>query len=124
MAKTSNMLSKCCDYRGYSCNCEGFRKSPNGLCVCGHSKAQHNSVKEYPLAPGQQLTPEERAAFAQQFHNFVSNGHKIRGVMGQPTGEFRSPKKGEWYLSGEIPEVYRANNDLSSPYHICELLAR
>lgn len=35
-----------------------------------------------------------------------------------PTGEFRAPRKGEWYLSGAIPEAYRAPNDLSTPYHI------
>jgi hypothetical protein len=34
------------------------------------------------------------------------------------TGEFRPPKKGEWYLSGAIPRAYKALNDLTSPYHI------
>ena len=34
------------------------------------------------------------------------------------TGEKRCPKKGEWYISGAIPEGYLAPNDLSDPYHI------
>jgi hypothetical protein len=38
------------------------------------------------------------------------------------TGEKRAPKKGEWYLSGAIPEGYKAHNDLDTPYHICRLV--
>lgn len=38
------------------------------------------------------------------------------------TGEFREPKAGEWYLSGAIPEAYRAPNDLTSKYHILKLV--
>lgn len=34
------------------------------------------------------------------------------------TGEFRAPRKGEWYLSGAIIEAYRAPNDLSTLYWI------
>jgi len=34
------------------------------------------------------------------------------------TGEFRPPKKGEFYLSGAIIEAYRAPNDLSQAYWI------
>lgn len=36
------------------------------------------------------------------------------------TGDFRRPRKGEWYISGAIPAAYRAPNDLSTPYHIAE----
>jgi hypothetical protein len=36
-------------------------------------------------------------------------------------GEFRPPKKGEYYLSGAIPMAYKAPNDLSTSYHICKL---
>ena len=32
--------------------------------------------------------------------------------------EYRCPKKGEFYVSGAIPEAYRARNDLPSPYWI------
>jgi hypothetical protein len=34
------------------------------------------------------------------------------------TGEFRAPKKGEYYLSGSIPMAYLAPNDLTQIYHI------
>lgn len=34
------------------------------------------------------------------------------------TGEFRCPRKGEFYLSGAIIGAYAAPNDLSSPYWI------
>ncbi len=35
-------------------------------------------------------------------------------------GEYRCPKKDEFYLSGAIPEVYKAPNDLSMKYHIMQ----
>lgn len=34
------------------------------------------------------------------------------------TGEFRPPRKGEWYLSGAIPGAWQAPNDLTTAYHI------
>lgn len=34
------------------------------------------------------------------------------------SGEFRQPKKGEHYLSGAIPEVYKAPNDLGMEFQI------
>lgn len=34
------------------------------------------------------------------------------------TGEFRAPRKGEWYLSGAIPGAYCAPNDLPTQHHI------
>ena len=34
------------------------------------------------------------------------------------TGENRNPKKGEYFLSGAIPEVYKAFNDMTTPYNI------
>lgn len=36
------------------------------------------------------------------------------------TGEFRAPKRGEFYLSGAIVQAYRAPNDLTSAYHIAK----
>jgi hypothetical protein len=44
----------------------------------------------------------------------------LRGVL---TGEFRAPKNGEWYLSGAIPEAYRAPTDkMRTPYYILRLV--
>lgn len=37
-------------------------------------------------------------------------------------GEFRPPMKGEWYISGAIPEAYRAGFDLSTSYDIGRLV--
>lgn len=34
------------------------------------------------------------------------------------SGEKRTPRKGEWYLSGAIPEAYQAPNDISQVYHL------
>lgn len=34
------------------------------------------------------------------------------------TGEFRAPKRGEYYLSGAIVAAYKAHNDLTSAYWI------
>lgn len=36
----------------------------------------------------------------------------------EATGDFRTPKKGEWFLSGAIVEGYYAPNDLSTAYNI------
>ena len=36
--------------------------------------------------------------------------------------EHRKPQAGEWYLSGAIPEAYRAPNDLSTVYHIARII--
>ena len=44
-------------------------------------------------------------------------------VMAIPTGEFRSPKKGERYLSGSVPAAYIALIDFSNTkYHIARLV--
>jgi len=34
------------------------------------------------------------------------------------TGEFRAPKRGEYFISGAVPEAYYAPNDLTTPYQI------
>lgn len=39
--------------------------------------------------------------------------------MTKTTGEFRPPRKGEWYASGAIVQAYMAYNDLSDSYWIC-----
>jgi hypothetical protein len=46
---------------------------------------------------------------------------KQSGVRAVKTGEFRPPKAGEWYLSGAIPEAYRAPNNLSTSFYIVRL---
>jgi hypothetical protein len=36
------------------------------------------------------------------------------------TGEFRPPKAGEWYISGAIPEAYKALMDFTSSFQIAK----
>jgi hypothetical protein len=54
---------------------------------------------------------------------FEDLGEPGERVIGGPRcfyakGEFRAPKKGEWYASGAEPMAYKAKNDLSSAYQI------
>ena len=44
------------------------------------------------------------------------SGHDRR--LYRATGEFRPPKKAEFYLSGAVVHAYRAPNDLSTAYWI------
>lgn len=52
----------------------------------------------------------------------VGGVYQRHDLRGKPTGEFRCPRKGEWYLSGAIPLAYLAPNDLSTPYYIARLV--
>lgn len=45
------------------------------------------------------------------------NGH----YRATHAGEFRAPLKGEYYLSGAIPEAYKAPNDLADPFWIMNI---
>lgn len=40
----------------------------------------------------------------------------------QYTGEYRKPKKGEWYISGAPPEGYYSPANLDYPIHIGKLV--
>jgi hypothetical protein len=46
-------------------------------------------------------------------HTFLYEGYWVL-----TTGEFREPKKGDWFISGAIPEGYQAMNDLPQKYDI------
>jgi len=46
----------------------------------------------------------------------------LKDVRAVWTGEKRTPRAGEWYLSGAAVEAYRTKNDLSTPYHIATLV--
>ena len=47
------------------------------------------------------------------------DGRKITAVK---TAEFRTPRAGEWYLSGALPTAWRAPNDLTQEFHILRLV--
>jgi hypothetical protein len=53
---------------------------------------------------------------------FPIAGYPPKGLKAQYTGEKRQPKRGEWFLSGAIIEAYQAKNDLSTIYHIAEIV--
>jgi len=44
-----------------------------------------------------------------------------KNACGVVTGEFHPPRKGEWFVSGAVPEAYQAREDLSDGYHIARL---
>ncbi len=64
---------------------------------------------------------DQTVALAPEYHYRYPSGPK-RQVKLQATGEYRPPKKGEWYISGAIPEGYRAPNDLSQAFNIGRLV--
>ena len=51
-------------------------------------------------------------------HGAIFGKHASVPEYLERSGEFRAPKKGEYYLSGAIPCAYRAPNDLTQVYHI------
>jgi hypothetical protein len=52
----------------------------------------------------------------------VDQRFKYPGYMAQWTGEYRPPRKGEWFLSGALINAFQAPNDLSIPYHIARIV--
>ena len=42
--------------------------------------------------------------------------------VGVATGEYRPPKKGEYFLSGAIVEVYQAKQEFATSYHIAKVV--
>ncbi len=52
----------------------------------------------------------------------LANVFQNRGKEAVATGEFRAPKKGEYFLSGAIIKAYQATTDkMSAKYHIASL---
>lgn len=45
-----------------------------------------------------------------------------RGFRAEPTGEYRPPRAGEWYLSGAPVAAYRVLGDLSTSYDIARIV--
>jgi hypothetical protein len=43
-------------------------------------------------------------------------------IKAQWSREYREPKKGEWYLSGNPVTAYKAPNDLSTKYFIATIV--
>lgn len=78
-------------------------------------------MKTYPVQDRLTLT-EAQALGVDRGNVWRSIGLGLRGVRAISTGVKRRPEKGEWYLSGAIPEAYRALNDLDHPYIIARIV--
>ncbi len=72
----------------------------------------------YPLAYTLNDSDIKRINIKGLFRNPGRTIH-IRGVR---IGQFREPQAGEWYLSGSVPQCWRAPNNLSTKYHIVRLV--
>ena len=57
-----------------------------------------------------------------QLGDYHPENFPIKTLRGKFSGEFRPPKAGEWYISGAIPEVYQAPNDLTTAFHIAKIV--
>ncbi len=71
----------------------------------------------FPLADN----PSYDMRFNSMSNKFLGWG-TAKNLRARYTGEKRSPQKGEWYISGAIPEAYEAKNDLTNVYHIAEIV--
>lgn len=49
-------------------------------------------------------------------------GIGVIGLAAKWTGKQRPPLKGEWYISGAIPQAYRAVNNLKVSFPIAKLV--
>ena len=72
-------------------------------------------VKVFPLGD----TPRRHELQALGIVFAQLNRENVRAIC---TAEYRPPKAGEWYLSGNPATAYTVNNDLSYPYHIARLV--
>ena len=66
-------------------------------------------------------TDQEVQWFGFEYRHCTRN--QTRRLMCRKTGEFPPPKRDEWFLSGAIPQGYRAFADMDGAYHILELVA-
>lgn len=69
------------------------------------------------LTPGASFRDRQQLAIRS-----MSQWGRFPKVMAQAVAERRPPKRGEWYLSGAIPEAYRAPNDCTTVCQIVRLV--
>jgi len=76
-------------------------------------------MKLYPLADWPTLTEKRKLGFTPEELSGARQQPDICAVL---TGQKGRPKRGEWYLSGAIPQAYRAPNDLPMEFHMLRLV--
>ena len=89
-------------------------------------------MKYYKLADRPRTADLEKLGVTWSKFAGEIDGHKVNwlnpfqvghiGLVAIFSGEKRPPQAGEWYISGAIPDAYRAPNDLTSSYHIAKLV--
>ena len=79
-------------------------------------------MKFYKLADRPSLAEVEDCGFRPGEHPWVNPFRTgVIRLVAVLTGEKRPPKSDEWYLSGAIPEAYKAPNDLTTEFYILKL---
>jgi len=79
-------------------------------------------MKVYDLADWPNLYERRRVGWPDgAMARYYRRDDAVYRLIAIRTGEKRPPRRGEWYLSGAIPQGYRAPNDLSTRYAILEL---
>lgn len=79
--------------------------------------------KLYPVCDKISAAEAKELGFSKTPQQSITiDGIVQRGVHAVTTGEKRTPLKGEWYLSGAIPEAYKAQGRMTGNYHICKLV--
>ena len=76
----------------------------------------------YPIADRIPLEVHKALGTNRLIQPLPSSGISPSNIMAVLTGEKRTPKAGEWYLSGAIAEAYMAPNDLSDEFCIVRLV--
>ena len=75
-------------------------------------------MRLYPIADRVPTIEKLRLGCRRSPFGFVSQDD-LRAVYNY---EKRNPKKGEWFLSGAIPEAYRARSDMDCRFSIARLV--
>lgn len=79
--------------------------------------------KNYKLGDRPSLSEREALGFGREEFPWINPFRpNCSGLVAVKSGEKRPPRRGEWYLSGAIPEAYKAPNDFRQSSHILTLV--
>jgi len=82
-------------------------------CKCSNIGVR-TEFKFCPYCGGQFIVPPKRYRYERMAYN--------DGSYAINTKQYRTPKKGEYYISGAVPMAYIAPNDLSQNFYIAEII--